>query len=90
VAFSNLGGDAVLVVPWAAAGLAYPDLASFLRTAPESQKRELWRQVGSSVATRLSDRELWLNTAGGGVAWLHVRLDSTPKYYHHQPYRRGR
>ncbi|MGI9175867.1 MAG: DUF6940 family protein [Rhodothermales bacterium] len=24
---------------------------------------------------------MWLSTAGGGVSWLHVRLDSRPKYY---------
>ena len=23
----------------------------------------------------------WLSTAGMGVSWLHVRLDSQPKYY---------
>ena len=30
----------------------------------------------------------WVSTAGGGVAWLHVRLDSAPKYYTHRPYTR--
>ncbi len=30
---------------------------------------------------------LWLSTAGGGVAWLHVRLDSRPKYYGYSPYK---
>jgi hypothetical protein len=29
---------------------------------------------------------MWLSTSGLGVAWLHIRLDSTPKYYQHQPY----
>jgi len=29
----------------------------------------------------------WLSTAGGGVAWLHVRLDTRPKYYRYNPYR---
>jgi len=28
-----------------------------------------------------------LSTAGMGVYWLHVRLDTRPKYYQHTPYR---
>ena len=31
-------------------------------------------------------RPLWLNTSGAAVAWLHVRLDSSPKYYRHREY----
>jgi hypothetical protein len=26
-------------------------------------------------------RAVWLNTEGTGVSWLHVRVDSRPKYY---------
>jgi hypothetical protein len=37
---------------------------------------------------RVSAKPVWLSTAGGGVAWLHVRLDDRPKYYAHAPYRR--
>ena len=29
----------------------------------------------------------WLSTEGSGVPWLHVRLDSYPKYYHTDAYR---
>jgi len=38
------------------------------------------------VRQRLGERRLWISTAGGGVAWLHVRLDSSPKYYGFRPY----
>lgn len=31
---------------------------------------------------------IWLNTAGGGVAWLHIRLDHRPKYYRYLPYKK--
>lgn len=34
----------------------------------------------------LNDAPIWLNTAGAGVPWLHIRLDSRPKYYRYQPY----
>ncbi len=90
VRFTNLGGDATLVVPSPRGPpAAYVHLAGFLRDAPEDQRAELWRAVGEAVAIRLGDRPLWLSTAGAGVAWLHVRLDDRPKYYGHAAYRAG-
>lgn len=89
VAFANLGGDAYLIAPCPGAQrAAYPHLAAFARTAPSTQQRAFWRLVGSSLADRLSDRPLWLSTSGLGVAWLHARIDSYPKYYTYAPYRR--
>jgi hypothetical protein len=88
VTFANLGGDAFLVAPTPrAAPGAYPHLAAFARRAPAGQQHAFWRTVGAEAAGRLSDRPLWLSTNGLGVAWLHARLDSWPKYYTHQPYR---
>lgn len=90
VTFANLGGDALLVVPCpVAAQEAYGHLAAFTRRAPAAQRQALWRQVGEAVHRRIGDRPLWLSTAGGGVAWLHVRLDDQPKYYRFEPYRRS-
>ncbi|WP_376697134.1 DUF6940 family protein [Wenzhouxiangella sp. EGI_FJ10305] len=88
VRFPNLGGDATMVVPCPRADeSAYVHLAAFLRRAPRDQQRELWRVVSVAMSERLGDRPVWLSTAGGGVAWLHVRLDDRPKYYAHAPYR---
>jgi hypothetical protein len=89
VVFENLSKDATLVVPSPRASeSAYAHLAAFMRHAPDSQKHSLWRIVGHTLQQQLSDRPLWLSTAGGGVSWLHVRLDSRPKYYGFQPYKR--
>lgn len=89
VSFRNIGGDAMLVAPSPVDGSAdYAHLATFLRTAPESQVQALWQMVARSVADSLADKPLWLSTSGLGVAWLHVRLDSVPKYYQYQPYKR--
>jgi len=88
VAFPNLGKDAVLVVPTQLGPQsAYGHLASFVRHAPEAQKHELWKMVGEAMSRRLNDKPVWLSTAGAGVSWLHVRLDNSPKYYGHEPYR---
>lgn len=84
----SLGGDALLLIPSPrAADACYRHLAAFVRHAPIAQVHALWDAVGRSVDERLSDRPLWLNTAGGGVTWLHVRLDSRPKYYAYTRYK---
>jgi hypothetical protein len=87
VTFANISGDAVLVAPCPRGPLdVYPHLAAFARGGPLAQQQALWRRVGEAVAERLSDRPLWLSTSGMGVYWLHVRLDSRPKYYNWRPY----
>lgn len=88
VRFNNIGGDAELVVPCPIADeTAYAQLAHFVRRAPASQRHALWHEVGLAMERRVDDRPVWLSTAGSGVAWLHVRLDDSPKYYAHTPYR---
>jgi len=89
VVFSNLGGDAIMVVPSPLTSpSAYGHLAAFVRNAPEAQWHALWRTVGQAMCQRLGPRPVWLSTAGGGVSWLHVRLDDRPKYYGYGPYRK--
>jgi hypothetical protein len=90
LAFANLGGDAIMVVPRPLGPLtAYGHLAAFVRGAPEAQRAELWRIVGDAMARRVGSKPVWLSTAGAGVSWLHVRLDDRPKYYGFAPYRAG-
>lgn len=96
VAFQNLSGDATLVVPVPSdnvedAAATYGHLAAFVRGADAAQKASLWAKVSEAVQEKLGQLpqggKLWLSTAGGGVAWLHVRLDRVPKYYGHVPFR---
>ena len=89
VAFPNLGGDAIMVVPCELAALsAYAHLAAFVRGAPAPQRHALWRRVAQTMLARLNTKPVWLSTAGAGVSWLHVRLDDRPKYYSFSEYRR--
>jgi len=85
--FPNLGQDAIMIVPGPDETLSYGHLTAFLRNAPESQQHALWTAVGTAVKRRIGSAPMWLNTAGGGVAWLHIRLDDRPKYYVYPPYR---
>jgi len=89
--FPNLGGDAVLVAPEQIAGAAsYAHLAAFVRTAPEAQQHQLFQALANAVDkfSREYDRQIWISTSGLGIAWLHIRLDTMPKYYQHWPYAR--
>ena len=89
VTFTNLGGDAVLVVPCPIdSNTSYPHVAAFIRNAPKTQKHALWQGVGIAMEQEIGSNSLWLSTSGLGVYWLHIRLDSRPKYYTHQPYKK--
>jgi hypothetical protein len=87
LAFPNLGGDGTMIVPSPLGpSSAYGHMAAFVREAPAEQQDALWRLVGEETEKQVSDAPRWLSTAGAGVPWLHVRIDSTPKYYGHRPY----
>ena len=81
VAFKNLGGDAELVVPCRQrAEDSYAHLLTFLRSAPQAQVHDFWRTTGTT-ALQKQERATWVSTSGLGIAWLHLRFDSKPKYY---------
>ncbi len=89
VSFKNLSGDANLIVPCEKSQEdIYGHLASFIRGARDEQLDAFWNLVAVEVKRSISHDPVWLSTAGGGVAWLHVRIDRRPKYYGHDPYKR--
>lgn len=68
-AMPHLNCTSKLIIPRRiAASHVYPHLAAFLRGAPIHQIDALWRCVAETMLRRLSDRPLWLSTAGAGVA----------------------
>jgi hypothetical protein len=86
--FPSLGKDALLIAPCPVKSKqSYRHLLEFLRTAPVRQIHDLWRTVGEESLAAVATRPFWLSTSGLGVPWLHIRLDSTPKYYQHEPYK---
>jgi hypothetical protein len=88
ISFPNLGRDAVLVVPKpAATSVSYGHIATFLRTAPSQQQHDLLQTLATVVRAEVGERPLWISTSGLGVYWLHIRLDTRPKYYTYPPYR---
>lgn len=89
--FDNLGKNARLVVPTPNGELnSYKHLAKFLRADKSAQQHALFQQIGELMMQRIHpEKTIWLNTAGNGVIWLHIRLDSRPKYYKTQAYRQA-
>lgn len=89
--FENLGGDAILIAPkpqhergCTDCYSMYGHLGTFMRNAKDDKIASFWKLVAETYQQRLtlqSPNTLWLSTCGTGVAWLHVRLDSRPKYY---------
>ncbi|MGI9329449.1 MAG: DUF6940 family protein [Gammaproteobacteria bacterium] len=87
--FDNLSGDAHLIAPTPRGELsAYSHLAAFIHHGPDWQQHAVLQCVGTLMRQRLSEEPIWLSTAGEGVAWLHIRLDTYPKYYTYRPYAR--
>lgn len=86
-AVPNLGGNATLIVPKEISHAEhYVHIAAFLRGAPQSQVHALWQCLSSTGRSALANTPTWISTAGGGVAWLHVRVEGQPKYYSYRPY----
>lgn len=81
--FMNLGKNARLVVPTKRTDKEiYNHMSKFIRLAEQEQIIEVFKRVGKSILEEIESQKLiWLNTAGLGVIWLHIRMDTRPKYY---------
>ncbi|MBV9569954.1 MAG: hypothetical protein JO056_01775 [Alphaproteobacteria bacterium] len=88
VAFRNLGHDALLIAPRRISDAdCYGHMAAFVRKAPREQQHALLRCVAEETERLLGvGHQFWISTSGLGVPWLHVRLDTDPKYYQYRPY----
>lgn len=70
-------------------------IAIFMRSAPKHQIQQFWKLGASQYLSVLKEKhergdgngKTWFSTAGMGVAWLHLRLDSRPKYYSYDPFK---
>jgi len=87
--FNNFNADSLMVCPIPEEGQdvdIYSSLAPFIRSAPIKQQIAFWARVAKDLDTLISERTVWMNTAGDNVSFLHLRLDSKPKYYHYEKY----
>lgn len=89
VVFPNLGKNAILVVPKPISNQEnFAHLAAFIQNAATTQIHEFWETLAIAIEENLNEKPTWVSTAGNGVYWLHVRLDTRPKYYKYPSYRK--
>ncbi|MBX9890609.1 MAG: hypothetical protein K2X94_05060 [Amoebophilaceae bacterium] len=90
ISFQSLGKDAFLIAPCPNQAANYGHIAAFVKYAPLAQQHALWMKIGeemSKVIQEAKGQKKWLSTAGEGISWLHVRIDSRPKYYKYTLYK---
>ena len=92
--FYNLGKDAMLVIPCRPPG-EYDDnifshLSNYMQGASDEQLVALWKLAGECYYNQIQSQNIdwWFSTSGLGVYWLHIRICKTPKYYHHNPFKK--
>lgn len=89
VTFPNLAKDAELIAPCPKKkNSSYTHIGSFVREANEDQIDDLWRITGSETLKSIGSKPRWLSTSGLGVFWLHIRIDTIPKYYQTTEYKK--
>jgi len=87
--FENLRKDSLMVSPVPLEDQKeeiYSSLGPFIRNAPEEQQLAFWGAIGQELFQLIPKRTVWVNTAGTGVYFLHMRLDSKPKYYQYEKF----
>lgn len=82
VSFPNLSGDTILVVPIPKRNKNFSSLYIFNKNASNTQKKIFWKKVAEiAIKEQKKHGKVWISTHGLGVAWLHVRISTSPKYY---------
>lgn len=80
--FYNLSKSAYLVIPIPRKSKQFTTLKDFMDNASERQQRNLWKEVAQSIIMMLKKYDkVWVSTHGLGVPYLHIRIDTNPKYY---------
>ena len=78
----NLGKDSIMVIPTVRKGKNFSNLFFFMKNADLVQQKKIWKTVSQQVKIMLKKHDkLWINTHGFGISYLHIRIDSKPKYY---------
>lgn len=94
--FKSLGKDATLISPCPVlkSGCTYTHLYKFIQHSERKAAEKFLGTIGIQFLSILNEKVLsndksgvWLSTSGLGIPWLHVRLDSRPKYYQYKGYK---
>jgi hypothetical protein len=82
VSFNNLSGSSLLIIPYPKNGKNFTSLKDFIDNASDTHQKQFWKCVAIRVEQMLKNHnKVWVSTHGTGVPYLHVRIDTNPKYY---------
>ena len=88
ISFLNLSKSSQLIIPnKVSTHDIHSHIGNFVRKGQISQIHELFKVVGNTVLNSIDSSNIWVSTAGGGVDWLHIRIDQSPKYYRYKKYK---
>lgn len=65
----------------------YAHLAAFCRLADPTIVAATWRMALQAYLAHMDERAWYFSTSGLGVAWLHFRVEDTPRYYSYPPFK---
>jgi len=80
--FTNLDKTCILISPKKRSNIStevYANIGTFMKAAPIAQIDNLFKIVAKEVLKKPFEN-IWVSTHGHGVGWLHIRIDSKPKY----------
>ncbi len=80
----NLSKNALLLVPkyLKTEKRCYSSISKFMRYGPPNQVDDFWKALADILTYPVN---AWISTHGHGVCYLHLRIDSQPKYLNWVP-----
>lgn len=82
IGFWNVSRDAYLIIPKPRTRKNFQSLFHFSKNASTLQLRKFWIRVATEIRKMLKMySKVYVNVEGSAVAYLHVRIDTKPKYY---------
>ena len=82
VSFFNLSKTSKLIAPMPK-NKDYTSIKLFIDNADKEQQISFWKKIAEEIDNILINNDkIWVSTHGLGVPYLHVRIDTFPKYYH--------
>lgn len=80
--FYNSSRTAKLVIPIPQSDKNFTTLKDFIDNASENHQKQFWKCVAYEIRQMNKlHKKIWVSTHGLEVGYLHVRIDTYPKYY---------
>ena len=83
ISFPNPNKTSRLIIPCPQCLNKFGHLGHFIKYSDDETWSKLWKKVAEELEKQIKppSKGVWLSTHGLGVPWLHIRIDTTPKYY---------